>query len=352
MKSTTAQNMQQKQLSGSAMASLLGQDNNRVHGPTKSKGRPTTTGSRPHGYRYERKQYGEPVTDHFKENVKLIRQKQRENQQKKALQEASANYTRPEFKMPKFRDVPSKVSEYLKSDRSPGSANSSREYLKKGTGNRMSTPRKQSTERNEDEENLADSARKLSFSRHDANPSGVDENESVSTEGSDENDAEQRRRRPLQKPPVPRADEINELPSREDKDFIRNNAVYARKYPSKSKQNKEENPLERQGYGEVPKYLQKRKQAWERENARRALYEEDPECPPGMIPMSDKERVETLETLQTRREEAKALLSRLPLVVETASAIQRKEDLEAKVKELDDAIKIFSRPKVYVEPDE
>lgn len=70
-------------------------------------------------------------------------------------------------------------------------------------------------------------------------------------------------------------------PSREEKDFIRNNAVHARAYPSKCKQNQEENPLEREGYGQIPKYLQKRKQAWERENARRALYENDPECPPG-----------------------------------------------------------------------
>lgn len=94
--------------------------------------------------------------------------------------------------------------------------------------------------------------------------------------------------------------------------------------------------------------------------------------------MSEEERVQTLATLKERREEVKKMLSKLPLVIETASAvsgiatkdldphilldecikpilvmqIRRKEDLEAKVKELDDAIQIFSRPKVYIEPDE
>lgn len=39
---------------------------------------------------------------------------------------------------------------------------------------------------------------------------------------------------------------------------------------------------------------------------------------------------------------------RMPLVVETRTQIKRKETLEAKLSEVEDAIRIFSRPKVFV----
>ena len=38
-------------------------------------------------------------------------------------------------------------------------------------------------------------------------------------------------------------------------------------------------------------------------------------------------------------------------MVETPSQKRRKAELENKLKEIDDAIKIFSRPKVFVQPD-
>jgi hypothetical protein len=41
----------------------------------------------------------------------------------------------------------------------------------------------------------------------------------------------------------------------------------------------------------------------------------------------------------------------MPLCVETPSQKRRKSELEAKLKEIDNAISIFSRPTVYVYPD-
>ncbi len=41
-------------------------------------------------------------------------------------------------------------------------------------------------------------------------------------------------------------------------------------------------------------------------------------------------------------------LQALPLRIETLSAIRRKEDLERRLQEIEDATKIFQRPKVLV----
>lgn len=67
--------------------------------------------------------------------------------------------------------------------------------------------------------------------------------------------------------------------------------------------------------------------------------------------MPEAERLETLQALQASREEAKAAMQRLPLLIETLGQKKRKEALDNKMKELEDAIKIFTRPKVYVQDD-
>lgn len=41
----------------------------------------------------------------------------------------------------------------------------------------------------------------------------------------------------------------------------------------------------------------------------------------------------------------------MPLVVETPGQVRRRTEMEAKIKELEDAIEIFSRDIVYVEED-
>lgn len=75
-----------------------------------------------------------------------------------------------------------------------------------------------------------------------------------------------------------------------------------------------------------------------------------PRHPPaaGMRLMPEDERLETLEVLKKNREEVDRAIQQLPLRIETPSAIRRKEDLERRLREIEDAIKIFSRPKVLV----
>jgi len=77
----------------------------------------------------------------------------------------------------------------------------------------------------------------------------------------------------------------------------------------------------------------------------------DEDCPTGMQLMPDHERLETLQILQTSLDDAKNTLFRMPLTVQTITATKKKNALEAKLREIEDAMKIFSRPKVYIAAD-
>ena len=100
---------------------------------------------------------------------------------------------------------------------------------------------------------------------------------------------------------------------------------------------------------QVPKYLQTRKAQQAAEAEWRARNAPDPDCPPGMTMMPDSERLETLRVLQQSSDDVKEQMRRLPLRIETPSQIRRQAALEAKLKEVEDAIKIFSREKVFVQ---
>lgn len=70
--------------------------------------------------------------------------------------------------------------------------------------------------------------------------------------------------------------------------------------------------------------------------------------PEGMRMMSNDERIETLEILEKNREEVMEAITRLPFVAETPSQIRNKNQLERRLQEIEEARKIFSRPKVLV----
>eukprot|EP00466_Bigelowiella_natans_P010873 jgi/Bigna1/137668/aug1.40_g12376 len=59
-----------------------------------------------------------------------------------------------------------------------------------------------------------------------------------------------------------------------------------------------------------------------------------------MVQVPEEERLEVLRKLQSGKKEVAAELSRFPLVVETLSRKKAKKALEAKMKEIEDAIKV------------
>ncbi|KAJ3235682.1 Enkurin domain-containing protein 1 [Chytriomyces hyalinus] len=103
--------------------------------------------------------------------------------------------------------------------------------------------------------------------------------------------------------------------------------------------------------GELPKYLLDRKMEWaEREKERLDALKR--ECiPKGMKLIPDQERIDTLNFLKDTKQKLLTELSHFALVVESAKLQKRRSALEKKLSEIEEAIGVFSRKKVYVNAD-
>lgn len=103
--------------------------------------------------------------------------------------------------------------------------------------------------------------------------------------------------------------------------------------------------------GTVPAYLQKRREQWEHEREERVRNTPDPDMPPGHRPMPTEERQQTLDMLHKTHRELQARLTALPICSDTLRLQKAKEELETKLTEVEEAIKVFSRPKVFIKID-
>lgn len=110
-------------------------------------------------------------------------------------------------------------------------------------------------------------------------------------------------------------------------------------------------PFTRDG-GNVPKYLQRIKGAIREEEAlvaqKLGLDAANDGAPPGCKLLPDAERLETLAQLQQRQKELDGLHRKLPLKIETPGQRQRAQELDRELRTVEDGIKAFSRPKVFV----
>ncbi|KAL9962658.1 hypothetical protein ACROYT_G031779 [Oculina patagonica] len=104
--------------------------------------------------------------------------------------------------------------------------------------------------------------------------------------------------------------------------------------------------------GKVPKYLKTRQEQWKQEEAIRIANMPDPSVPPGHTLMPREERLQTLASLQKNQSELLTQLNALPVRVDTLRVKTIKAELERKLSEIEDAIKIFSRPRVFVKVDD
>ncbi|XP_058493180.1 enkurin domain-containing protein 1 [Solea solea] len=137
-------------------------------------------------------------------------------------------------------------------------------------------------------------------------------------------------------------------------DFIRHNAKTAAKTVlrrSQSLTNLRNIPVPSAVKGQVPQYLEERKEQWRREEEERRRNTPDPRTPAGHTLMPESERQETLKSLkETHRSLVDELLS-LPLKADNLSVRSRRAHLDCRLSEIEEAIKIFSRDKVYVKID-
>lgn len=71
--------------------------------------------------------------------------------------------------------------------------------------------------------------------------------------------------------------------------------------------------------------------------------------PPGYRLMPEAERVETLEALRQKLIDLDRSYARLPLKIETEGKKQQQQSLREKIAETENAVKLFSRPRVLIE---
>ena len=170
------------------------------------------------------------------------------------------------------------------------------------------------------------------------------------------------RRRELTRAPVPTARELAEeedrrheaMTQRSQTDYIRSNYKESLRADRRPKEKTVKYDAKagaaHENYGVVPEYVQQRKaEMAAAKEARQRAEQEARDCPPGMSLMSEEERQETLGMLHQNKEATEAALRALPFTTDTIATRRRKEALYAKIDEIDDAIRTFSRPKVYVE---
>lgn len=151
---------------------------------------------------------------------------------------------------------------------------------------------------------------------------------------------------------VPRHNETSKLAPRSDADFVSRNKVKAQAMAGPRRQeDDDEGPIVHNSFGRVPTYLENRKARWAEEQEAIRRNAPDPSCPRGMMLMPEEERLHTLDTLHSSKEEAMRQLSKMPFVIETPTQKKKQDELEAKLREIERAIALFSKPKVYIAAD-
>jgi hypothetical protein len=106
-----------------------------------------------------------------------------------------------------------------------------------------------------------------------------------------------------------------------------------------------------ENFGKVPEYLKEYRAKAEIEEEERRKRMPDPTCPKGMKLMPEEERKHTLSVLLASKEEAMKQLSQMPFLLETPSSRRKHSELEDKLKEIENAIALFSRTKVFIAMD-
>eukprot|EP00981_Chlorochromonas_danica_P014691 scaffold8601_cov180-Ochromonas_danica.AAC.5 len=287
-----------------------------LQGPTHPKDSIGAFISPENGYRGRLERQGIAPKNHMKENLREIRATQQRVREKR---EEDLREARPLYKLPQFQNVPCKLYEEKENSAQRRASFDNRDFLVRG----------QSEKRREDVAKVKKSIR-----------AELEEKLEEERRMNDKPDTPR-------KAPVPRSFETAELAPPSNTDFIRRNRSEALIVAPTRKplEREEEGGAKHAEFGRVPQYLEQRKaqRAEEEEEMRRRM--PDPNCPPGMRLMPEDERLQTLEA------EALGQLQRMPFVIETPSMRRKQEALENKLREIENALSIFMKPKVYVAGD-
>ncbi|XP_072944864.1 uncharacterized protein [Epargyreus clarus] len=142
-------------------------------------------------------------------------------------------------------------------------------------------------------------------------------------------------------PPLPHTPKKAGDDLMEERNRSRINAILERK---------DKDPYLPSGYqkGVLPKYLRERKDSGPKESDGVRADDDQTVCPPGHVTLPDVERKETLRMLRNSFAELVSELNKMPVRTDTLRMRNRKMELEKQLSKLEEGIKVFSRPKVFV----
>ncbi|KAF7998386.1 hypothetical protein HCN44_009784 [Aphidius gifuensis] len=101
--------------------------------------------------------------------------------------------------------------------------------------------------------------------------------------------------------------------------------------------------------GVVPKYIKERKEEkLQQEIKAQADAEFIADCPDGHVPLPDNERKDTLKKLKKNYQDFVTKLNMIPIRSDTLRSQRQKIEIEKELNKLEEGIKVFSRPKVFI----
>jgi len=155
------------------------------------------------------------------------------------------------------------------------------------------------------------------------------------------------------KGPTPKSNEINQLKPKEKKNYILENKtkVTQNEIPSKVAKKEEIETAIHKDFGKTPDYLQKYKQEAEEKKLNEKRKLEEAKYPKGTRLLPEDERVQTLNSLLDSRKEIQNLIEKMPITMRSKAVQNRKDELENKLAELDEAIIKFSKKQVFIKSD-
>ena len=101
-------------------------------------------------------------------------------------------------------------------------------------------------------------------------------------------------------------------------------------------------------FGKVPEYIKRYEMERELKEQEMLKKKEELKYPKGTRLLSEEERVETLNSLIKTQQEITQLLEKMPITNRTLSIQRRKEEFIKKLTEIDKAIDMFSKKRVFV----
>lgn len=120
------------------------------------------------------------------------------------------------------------------------------------------------------------------------------------------------------------------------------------KVPKKYQTKEEKKNKFHKNFGKTPEYLAQYKLEEERRKEYQKLKEEEKTYPKGTKLVSEEERLKTLQDLIQTKKEIETILEKMPITQRSLSVQTRREELLRRVDEIDKAIEMFSKKRVFI----